>query len=137
MNTPRLHLLIGVLTIAAFLITGLYMSTGFPELYHGREATRFMYRANHIYIPLAGLLNLLLSAYLSPSSQPWKAKLQGAGSFCLLGAVPVLILAFFSEPPRGSPTRLVTLIGIVALLLGTLCHLVGASKSRPGREQPS
>jgi hypothetical protein len=55
----KLHLIVGLAGVAVFLATGLYMHARFPALYGGNEALRFMYRANHVYLLLASLINVL------------------------------------------------------------------------------
>ena len=52
MTWRRLDLVVGLLTVAVFLGTGLYMKTQFPALYGDNQTVRFLYRANHIYILL-------------------------------------------------------------------------------------
>jgi hypothetical protein len=44
------HRWVGIATIVAFLITGLYMRLNSPDYYRSDETIRFMFRANHIYI---------------------------------------------------------------------------------------
>ncbi len=118
-----IHRRYGIAVVGVFLLTGVYMWAGFPELYGANEAIRFMFRANHIYILLAGLLNIGLGTYLSLSEQRWRRNLQVAGSFFILVAPAILVIAFFYDPPRANPDRLITKAGIVSLLVGTLCHL--------------
>ena len=48
-----LHLVVGGIVFVVFLSTGGYMQNRFPGIYHGNEAIRMMFRANHIYILLA------------------------------------------------------------------------------------
>lgn len=40
------------------------MRASFPDLYAGNEAVRYMYRANHIYLLFASVLNLVMGAHL-------------------------------------------------------------------------
>ena len=57
----RLHLIIGLTVVVIFLLTGQYM-----EYVHNRlllDGTRMLYRSRHIYLLLAGLLNLILGIY--------------------------------------------------------------------------
>lgn len=120
----RLHLTVGLLTVALFLYTGVYMQTGFPELYLADETIRYQYRANHIYLLLAGLLNIVMGIYLSPNANKWGAFLQRLGSLPMILAPLLLIYAFFYEAPQGMPERSYTFFGVVCLLAGTLCHLL-------------
>jgi hypothetical protein len=120
----RMHLAAGLLTVTVFLYTGFHMQSGFPALYQANESIRYLYRANHVYLLLAGLLNIVLGVYLSPVPEKWRTFLQHLGSLPILLAPPVLVYAFFYEAPQGSPERDVTFIGILCLLVGTLCHLL-------------
>ncbi|MGH2566714.1 MAG: hypothetical protein ACRDGA_00120 [Bacteroidota bacterium] len=52
------HIVIGIATVVVFLGTGLYMRLNFPDLYESNEAIRYLFRANHLYILFAGLLNI-------------------------------------------------------------------------------
>lgn len=123
MNANRIHLILGFAVFGVFLCTGLYMRANFPGLYHGNEAIHYMYRANHIYILLSGLLNIIVGVYSSPSPQRWKANLQRLGSLLFLLGPAILVFAFFYEASRGGPERPVTLIGVLCLFTGTACHL--------------
>jgi hypothetical protein len=119
-------LIIGFLTFLIFLATGAYMRTGFPDLYSGNEVIRFLYRANHVYILFAALLNVSLGLYATEALSAWKKKLQSLGSRILLLVPVIFILAFFIEPPMASPIRPLTLASVLLTLGGMACHAVGA-----------
>ena len=91
----KIHRLIGSLTVLIFLSTGFYMRANFPGLYEENEAIRFMYRANHIYILLAGLLNIAIGTYFIFTPKKWMKNLQIVGSSALLIAPVLLVSAFF------------------------------------------
>jgi hypothetical protein len=116
----RVHILIGILTVIVFLGTGLYMRTGFPELYGDREAVRFLFRANHVYILFSGLLNIMAGLLSVPLRH--SAALRGAaglGSIALLLSAPLFITAFFVEPVQASPMRPLTVAAAFLALIGT------------------
>ena len=119
----KIHRLVGILTVAIFLVTGIYMKMNFPGLYSHNEAIRFMFRANHIYILLAGLLNIVIGTYFIFTPKKWMKNLQIVGSSVLLIAPILLVLAFFLEPQTASPERPLTSYGIFSLALGTVCHV--------------
>ena len=100
-----LHLIVGSAGVLVFLATGIYMQTHFPELYGTNEALRYMYRANHVYILLASLVNVVLGVYLSAPNSPWRAVVGRTGSVLALLSPPILIYAFFAEAPKASPER--------------------------------
>jgi hypothetical protein len=115
---------VGVLALIAFLGTGLYMRLHFPGAYEGREAVRYLYRANHLYLLFAALLNLGLGAYHTDAGTRRLRRLQMAASLLVLGAAPLLLAAFVFESPIVSPSRRITLTGAEAALAGTLLHVV-------------
>jgi hypothetical protein len=50
MQTRMLHLLVGVLVLVVFLLTGYYMRFHLHHLMEENERLRFSMRGNHIYI---------------------------------------------------------------------------------------
>ena len=122
MDSQRIHRWVGVVTVVVFLLTGLYMRWRFPGLYETDETIRHLFRANHIYILLAGLLNVGLGLYLTEQDERRRRMLQRVGSALIVAAPVVLLAAFFYEPPQATPERPVTALALFALLIGTLCH---------------
>src|SRR2546425_11881752 len=59
-----LHLTFGLFIVVVFLLTGLYMHFHLHHMAGVPDALRLLYRTRHIFILLAGLLNLVLAAYL-------------------------------------------------------------------------
>jgi hypothetical protein len=119
----RAHLLVGALGVLVFLGTGLYMRWGFPDLYAGNEALRYMYRANHIYLLLGSLVNVVLGIYLVAPESGWRAVLSRAGSVFAVISPMLLAYAFFTEVPKASPERVLTALGIVSLAAGVVAQL--------------
>jgi hypothetical protein len=122
-NLRRLHVWVGASTVAAFLVTGVAMLLMFPGAWQSNPAIRYLYRANHVYILFAGLLNLALGAYVSPGSGPGRRVLQLCGSVLLLSAPVLLLWAFVAEPWHANPSRPITLAGVAACLLAVAMHL--------------
>ena len=119
----RAHLLVGALGILVFLGTGLYMRLGFPDLYAGNEALRYMYRANHIYLLLGSLVNVVLGIYLAAPESGWRALLSRMGSIFAVISPMLLAFAFFVEVPKASPERVLTALGVVFLAAGVVAQL--------------
>ena len=122
MRTKAAHLWIGFGGALVFIGTGIYMVAGFPSLYGGNEAIRYMYRANHVYLILGSLINIAVGIYRTDLRPRWRGKLAQVGSVLLWLAPFVLLYAFFFEAPRGTPERLVTGLGILMLLSGVLAQ---------------
>ncbi|MBI4548838.1 MAG: hypothetical protein HY707_12720 [Ignavibacteriae bacterium] len=120
----RVHLIVGIITIAVFLFTGMYMRTHFPEIYQTNESIRYLYRANHIYLLFSGLLNVALGLYFALHQVGWRKRLQSIGSLLFLIAPVLLTWAFFTEPIQASPMRPLTALGVFASVIGILLHLI-------------
>lgn len=122
------HYIIGALTLMLFIVSGQYLGLryqGFtnPELYGHNEVVRYLCRANHIYLLLPALINLLLGSYLTLSPQRGRRIAQYIGSGLLLLSAPLLLAAFIIEPPRPSPERPLSYFGLIAVFGGALLHL--------------
>ena len=119
-----LHRIFGVLVILVFLLTGQFMDFHDPKVSEMTdEGTRMMFRSRHIYILLAGLLNLGVGVYFTYWRERWRRVLQLVGSALLIIAPLMMIGAFFYEPTLKGLQRTLTLPAIVALVIGVFCHL--------------
>ena len=77
----RLHLIFGVLVVLVFLLTGQYMDFQDPKVRElTDEGTRMMFRSRHIYLLLAGLINLGVGVYFTYHRTAWRKSLQVVGS---------------------------------------------------------
>lgn len=119
-----LHQITGILVVVIFLLTGQYLDFYYPHMEGVSDGVRMMFRSRHIYVLLAGLLNIGIGVYFSYHQKRWRKILQLTGSSLVLVAPLLLIAAFFYEPTLGNLQRPLTLPAIVALLSGTLCHLL-------------
>jgi hypothetical protein len=125
----RLHLWIGALTLLAFLLSGQYMDYLEVRTNALGETARVMFRSRHIYLLLAGLVNLGLGAYFSYRERGWRRGLQLLGS-ALVAVAPVLMAAaFFAEPTGPGLKRHFTLPAVVAVAVGTLLHAISGIRS--------
>jgi uncharacterized membrane protein SirB2 len=129
-NLNLLHKIVGVTTVLIFVGTGVLMRLHFSVVYEANHLVRMMFRSIHIYILLAGLLNIAIGTYMRLSTEKRKRIAQVFGSICLLAAPAVLIAAFFYEPVRETLERRITQFGVILLLVGTLSHMLGASRTR-------
>ena len=129
MQTRTIHLVVGVLVIAVFLVTGYYMRFHIHHLMEANERLRFSLRGNHIYILLLGLSNLSLGTYLKVSQTIWRAYLQLVGSLMILAATGLVIVAFFFEN-KELLERPFTLLAIILALAGTMLHVVSSVQKK-------
>ena len=119
----KLHFLIGCLGVLAFLFSGAYLKIIFPGAYEDNEIIRFTYRANHVYLLMASLVNLAVSYYLYYSYLGWRRTCVHVGSLLMYLSPIVLTYAFFYEAPEATPERMITFLGVVLLVAGMILHL--------------
>lgn len=126
------HVGFGLLVVVAFLLTGQYMDRFHEHLRGMPDGQRMLYRSRHIYILLAGLLNVGLGTYLRLRPERAPRVLQALGSALIVAATCLLVAAFFYEPPLANPEHVpVSRLGLYGILAGTLLHLFGgASRER-------
>ena len=114
----KTHLLLGAIGFLAFIATGIYMKASFPAAYNGNEVAHMMFRANHIYLLLSAFLNLVLGLFLISPKQALARKVQNTGSLLLLFSTIVFFAAFFIETAQGNFERPLSLIAVVATVVG-------------------
>jgi hypothetical protein len=119
----QVHFVVGLLGVIAFLWTGVYMRSGFPELYEPNEALRYMYRANHVYVLLASLVNVVLGIYLAAPAPGWRTWVGRIGSGLAISSPALLLYAFLAEAPKATPDRVLTILGVFLVLFGVLAQL--------------
>lgn len=127
-----LHQIIGVIVVVIFLLTGQYLKLYYPHMDEVGDGMRMLLRSRHIYILLAGLLNIGIGAYFSYRKERWRRVVQLTGSSFVLIAPFLLLVAFFYEPPLRNLQRTFTLPAIVSLLVGTLLHLLSGARPHKG-----
>ncbi len=119
----KIHLFGGLLILGCFLVSGQYLDQMFSALELGSDPVRYMYRANHTYILLSGLLNIAIGIRFELHKLDWKRGLQYLGSLHLCVAPAVLIYAFIVEAQPGEGDRFFTGLGVFFLFLGTLLQI--------------
>lgn len=127
----RLHLLAGIVTVLAFLITGQVMRHHDPPMSTLTAEARLLLRSRHIYILSGGLVNVLLGIYFQPRKR-WRAVVQSIGSGLLLISPVLLTLAFVLEPAAGFRQEMWwSSFGLYALFGGAMLHLAGSIGAAP------
>ncbi len=111
------------LSLAVFLLTGQYMDIYHNHLSEMPDGMRMLYRTRHIFILLAGLLNLGIGAYFSSRQQLWRKILQALGSSLIVIASILFIAAFFYEPRLKELYTPLSHWGTYTIVAGTLFHL--------------
>lgn len=118
------HQIVGVAIIIIFLLTGQYMGFHSPHMDELDDGTRMMFRSRHIYILLAGLVNLGIGIYFIYRETLWRRVLQLIGSLLIIVAPFLLLAAFFYEPTLAGLQRTLTLPAIISLFVGAVLHLL-------------
>ena len=124
----RFHLIVGLVVVVVFLLTGQYM-----EYVHNRllpDGPRMLYRSRHIYLLLSGLLNLGIGIYFTPRQPGWRRTLQIIGSLLIVVTPGLLLAGFFVEPNRGPEKTMLAPLGIFAVALGTVFHFISSLRQR-------
>ena len=122
----RLHRAVGLVILLLFLGTGAWMRLAFPDAWSPDPSVRFLFRANHVYLLFAALLNLVVGAYPIPRRRLRRTQL--VGSLLLLFAPGLLTLAFWLEPPAASPGRPLTVAGVALTAAGVALHVIAATR---------
>lgn len=121
----RVHLIIGIVAVIAFLLSGQVMGRHHPRMEQLPAEFRMMYVSRHIYLLAAALVNTVLGLYLQLHPSNWRRGLQLVGSMRMLISVFSLTLAFLVEPPLGMAGRSWrSAVGLIALFAGVVTHLV-------------
>lgn len=94
----RLHLIVGLAGVGAFLASGQYMDLAYDHLRGMDDTERLLFRSRHIYLLFAALLNLALGAYFDAAPAGWRRPLQYFASTAVLCAPSLLVVAFLTEP---------------------------------------
>jgi hypothetical protein len=127
----RLHLVAGLIGVAAFLVSGLYMDRSLAHLAGMEDAPRALYRSGHIYLLFASLLHLGIGAYLVPRQSLAGRMTQYVASLALLAALVLFAYGFAVETPLGLVERPMTRVGIELAFAGTLLHAVASALFNP------
>ncbi len=126
------HLVVGAITVGAFLVTGLVMAGHQPPLTSLDWGERLLFRSRYIYILSAGLVNLALGLRYALPEGAARRSAALAGSLLTLVSAVLLFFAFFAEPMAGRGPGWLSAAGLHALFGGVLLHAAGSFR-RAGR----
>jgi len=126
----KVHLIFGVFVVVGFLLTGQYMDKFYNHLVGMPEAPRLLYRTRHIFILLAGLLNLVIGAYFVYRVEAWQRTFQLLGSLLIFVASFLFIIAFFYEPNLGTLRTPLSHWGAYAITTGALLHVLSGVQQK-------
>lgn len=120
----KAHLIFGAVVLLAFLLTGQYMDKYFNHMSGVPDGPRMLYRTRHIFILLAGLLNLGTAAYIRPRSGPRHRIVQALGSALIFLAPLLFVAGFFYEPKLSGLRTPLSHWGTYTITAGILLHLL-------------
>ena len=128
----KIHLIFGVFVVVAFLLTGQYMDKLYNHMVGVPDAQRLLFRTRHIFILLAGLLNLGIGAYFAYRVEKWRRVVQLLGSLLIIVASFLFVIAFFYEPKLSDLHTPLSHWGTYTIAVGALLHVI--SGLRHGQE---
>jgi magnesium-transporting ATPase (P-type) len=129
----RFHLIFGITVVVIFLLTGQYMDRYLSHLEGMADGPRLLYRTRHIFILLAGLLNLGLGAYFSFRATQAARVMQTIGSTLIVLATILFIIAFIYEPKMNALETPFSHRAMYSILAGTLLHVLSGIRERSSR----
>ncbi|MEM9547511.1 MAG: hypothetical protein AAGA77_16140 [Bacteroidota bacterium] len=123
MNWLRnVHLVFGFVMFITFLLTGQYMDRNFDHLSNMDDLPRALMRAQHLYILLSALINIVLGSYLTISKDKLVKTFQIFGSLLIISATLLLTYSFFNELPTDHIERPLCRLALYIMLAGALGH---------------
>lgn len=132
------HLVVGALFLAAFLLTGFLMSVHVPPLAEYDTASRLFFRSRHVYLMFGACANLVLGLYLKAHGRAARW-IQLSGSLLLVSSPVLAFVGYLHDPKVG--TLAGALFGKYAaftLFAGTMLHaLAEIVARRPSRSPPA
>lgn len=135
----RFHLVFGLTIVVIFLLTGQYMQHRLDGLQHRldglqhlADGPRMLFRTRHIYILMAGLLNLGIGSYFTSRREQWRRNLRLIGSILIFIAALLFIVAFFYEPTLDQLKTPLSLAGMISISIGTLLHFFSSLRIKEG-----
>lgn len=116
----RTHLVMGFIFLGVFLLTGVYMDNNFPGIYGDNEGTRIMFRASHIYILMAALINIVTGVHGAVVAGRVFRFLHLLASVLIILAPILFLVGFITEPAIYDTERTYSFWGVLFLLVGVV-----------------
>ena len=129
----RFHVIFGLIAVVIFLLTGQYMDHYLGHLEGMPDGPRMLYRTRHIFILLAGLLNLGIGAYFTWRTSHAGRVTQVIGSALIVLATVLFLVGFIYEPKLAGLDTPYSHWGMYLILAGTLLHLLSGLGPRATR----
>jgi hypothetical protein len=120
-----IHRYLGLLIVAVFLGTGLFMRFRNPPMTDLSDTVRVLFRSAHIYLLMSGLLNFAFG--LAPLNN--ETILSRIASIFLFTAPVLIFLGFCLESPRTVIDRPITAMGVYLVFAGALLRGISLWRS--------
>ena len=122
----KFHAIFGLVVVIIFLLTGQYMDRYLHHLHGMPDGPRMLYRTRHIFILLAGLLNIGIGTYFTSQTTKIRRLMQGLGSVLIVIATVLFAVAFFYEPKLTDLKTPLSHWGMYSIFAGTFLHLLSS-----------
>ena len=131
----KFHLIFGFISVIVFLLTGQYMDRYLNHLEGMPDGPRMLYRTRHIFILLAGLLNLGLGTYFQFRRSPSARVVQIVGSALIVLATGLFVAGFIYEPKLAGLKTPWSHQGMYMIAAGTLLHVLSVIGTKSEQAQ--
>jgi len=121
LNLPICHIVVGVIGLVTFLLTGQYMDLVHEHLVNMDDGPRMIYRSTHIYILLVSILNVCIGVTMTT---PAKTILQYLVSVVILIAPFLMTIEFFYGTRDVTKGRFFAYYALVSLFAVTCALLL-------------
>jgi hypothetical protein len=121
------HLIIGIVTILVFALTGQYMDKYLDHLKGLEDFSRLSFRTGHIYILLSGITLTMMGLHFQFFENILLKILQLMGSILMVASIILFIVSFFKELPTDVVELSLRRMAIYFIFAGALFHFVSKS----------
>jgi hypothetical protein len=116
------HLVVGAISVVAFLVSGQIMSRHDPPVAAMEWTERLLFRSRHIYLLCAGLVNLAIGVHYRLPEHILRRGAAIVASCLVLASALLLFFAFFFEPMARRMPGAMSMLGLFALFGGVLLY---------------
>jgi len=120
------HRWIGLIAVLVFFSTGLVMRLHHLDQLPDDSGLRMLFRSRHIYLLFIGILNIAVGLGYSVPRAGRGSRVGVIGSLLLLLALPLMAVAFFTEPLLLLHASPFSIFGVYAAVGGMLFYGLAA-----------
>ncbi len=127
-NPAKLNLIFGTIFFIAFIITGLYLNRILCPDFENEHFIRMEARANHIYILLVALMNIM--SYRKVKHHHKTHRLEYLFRYLLVFAGLLSVVAFVVEHRSNLDNRSITFFTMLICLFATAAYVLHEGRNR-------